>query len=92
MSTNNHTEMLGIADDGNAYPVPKETWVRITVEEKVEAIKFTAEVAKVTTLADGGIRVVLDLGEDGCQVMRVLAECKQNGVALDVRATPSEAK
>ena len=55
-------------------------------EEKVAAIKFKAEVAKVQTMADGGVRVVLDLGEDGRRVMEALTECKQNGVYLAIEA------
>ena len=51
-------------------------------------IEFYAEVAKVQTMADGGVRVVLDLGEDGRKVMESLTACKQNGVVLDVEATP----
>ena len=50
------------------------------------AIKFKAEVAKVQTMADGGVRVVLDLGEDGRRVMEALTECKQNGVYLAIEA------
>ena len=50
-------------------------------------IKFMAEVAKVQTMADGGVRVVLDLGEDGRKIMEPLTECKQNGVCLSIEAT-----
>ena len=56
-------------------------------EASAEAIGFYAAVAKVTSLGDSGVRIVLDVGEDACQVMRVLAGCKQNGVALRVEAT-----
>ena len=58
-------------------------------EEKVKTIEFYAEVAKVQTMADGGVRVVLDLGEDGRRVMEALSECKQNGVVLKVEARVS---
>ena len=48
---------------------------------------FYAEVDKVQTMADGGIRVVLGLGEDGLKVMQFLARCKQQGIILDIVAT-----
>jgi len=48
---------------------------------------FYAEVDKVQTMADGSIRVVLGLGEDGLKVMRFLAGCKQKGIVLDIKAT-----
>ena len=41
-------------------------------------------------MADGGVRVVLDLGEDGRRVMEALTECKQNGVYLAIEATKTE--
>ena len=66
-------------------------------EEGVEAVrtgsgqekglaKFYAEVAKVQTMADGGVRVVLDLGEDGRKVVEFLVWCKQKGIVLDIDA------
>ncbi|MBU0792113.1 MAG: hypothetical protein KKC55_16825 [Gammaproteobacteria bacterium] len=54
----------------------------------MNSIEFYAEVAKVQTMADGGVRVVLDLGEEGRKVMEALTECKQNGKVLDVEAVP----
>ena len=61
-------------------------------EEKVEQDKatFYAEVDKVQTMADGSIRVVLGLGEDGLAVMQFLARCKQQGIVLDIVATARE--
>ena len=58
-------------------------------EEKVEKDKatFYAEVDRVQTMADGSIRVVLGLGEDGLRVMQFLARCKQKGIVLDIVAT-----
>jgi len=52
------------------------------------AITFPAEVYKVQTLVDGGIRVTLDLPESGADVMGELAKCQQNGIILKVEATP----
>ena len=51
---------------------------------------FYAEVDKVQTMADGSIRVVLGLGEDGLKVMQFLARCKQQGIVLDIVATARE--
>jgi len=48
---------------------------------------FYAEVDKVQTMADGSIRVVLGLGEDGLKVMQFLAWCNQKGIVLDIVAT-----
>ena len=56
----------------------------------METIKFKAEVAKVQTMADGGVRVVLDLGEDGRRVMEALTKHKQDGHFLAIEATKTE--
>ena len=75
----------------DAYPLDAgKEWIRykIVEEDKVKTIEFYVEVAKVQTMADGGVRVVLDLGEDGRKVMEALTECKQNGMVLDVKAAP----
>ena len=53
---------------------------------EMEAIKFTAAVWKVSTLADGGIRLVLDLDEGARDIMGELARCQQNGVILAIEA------
>ena len=53
----------------------------------MEKIKFVASVWKVSTLADGGIRLVLDLDEGARKIMGDLAECQQNGVVLAIEAT-----
>lgn len=44
--------------------------------------QVVASVAKVTTLADNGLRVTFDLPEDAVQVAAWLMECKQRGVAV----------
>lgn len=54
------------------------------------SIVFHAEVNKVQTLADGGIRVYLDLPEDEIAQMAMLAECKRQGMYLTLEATVSE--
>ena len=59
-------------------------------EERVAAIKFVAEDKKVQTTTDGGIRLTLDLPEDGREVMADLANCQQNGVYLTIEAIKTE--
>ena len=57
---------------------------------KEQPIKFTAAVWKVSTLADGGIRLVLDLDERAREIMGELARCQQNDIALEIEATKVE--
>ena len=45
-------------------------------------IKFEAIVYKVQTLADGGIRLTLDMPETAIPQMAMLAETKRKGVPL----------
>jgi len=54
------------------------------------AITFPAEVYKVQTLTDGGIRVTLDMPEDAIPQMAMLAECKRQGIPLLFNATAIE--
>lgn len=54
----------------------------VVVIDSHEVIRFTCEVNKVQTLADGGIRVMLDMPESAVETMAVLAYCKANGIAL----------
>jgi len=51
-------------------------------------IKFTAVVSKVQTLADGGIRVTLDLSEQDIKQAGELMQAKQAGAILEVVALP----
>lgn len=53
-----------------------------------EVIRFTAQVSKVTTLADGGLRVVLDLSEKDIEIAKKMMEVKQVGAILEVAAVP----
>ncbi|HLA80424.1 MAG TPA: hypothetical protein VJP78_02170 [Thermoleophilia bacterium] len=48
-------------------------------------IRFVAVVAKVQTMVDGGIRVVLDLPETAIKQAAELMECKRDEIALRVR-------
>ena len=53
----------------------------------MKPIEFWAIVNKVQTLADGGIRVALDLSEQFVVQMAELAACKIHGQVLDVSLT-----
>jgi len=55
-----------------------------------DRIEFIAEVNKVQTLADNGIRVTLDLPENTTEQMRLLAECKRWGVVLKIICEPDK--
>ena len=57
-----------------------------------ERTDVVAAVARVTTLADGGIRVSLDLPEDAVQVAAWLMQCKQRGVCVLMEMTVFEAQ
>jgi len=50
------------------------------------AIRFEAIVAKAQTLADGGIRITLDLPEDAIPQMAMLIEAKREGLPLEFEA------
>jgi len=52
------------------------------------AIRFYAQVYKVQTLVDNGIRVTLDLAETETVIMAKLAECQRFGSLLNVTAIP----
>lgn len=58
-------------------------------EAGLETIKFDAVVYKLQTLADGGIRLTLDLPETSIPQMAMLAETKRQGVPLSFEATAS---
>ena len=51
---------------------------------------FSGFVARVATLADGGIRVTLDLPEDAIYTAAWLMECKRTGTYLDLVASKVE--
>jgi hypothetical protein len=51
-------------------------------------IKFDADIAEVKTMADGGIRIVLDLSEDETETARQLMDCKRQDVILKVVILP----
>ena len=47
-------------------------------------IAFPAQVAKIATLADGGLRVTFDLPESAILPVAELMVCKRDGQVLDV--------
>jgi len=51
-------------------------------------IRFRAEVSKVTTLADGGLRIVLDLPESAIDTATRMMQVRQAGGLLEVAAVP----
>lgn len=53
-----------------------------------EPITFQAQVARIQTLADGGLRLTLDMPEGAILAAAQLMECKRLGVAGDVTYTP----
>ena len=53
-----------------------------------DPIRFLAEVYKVQTLVDGGVRLVLDLPETAIMQMAQLAECQRFSVVLEIEARP----
>lgn len=53
-------------------------------------VKFWASIAKVQTMADGGLRVYFDLPEDAVESVAVLMQYKRLGVVADVVVTPRQ--
>jgi hypothetical protein len=53
-------------------------------------ISFSAQIAKVQTLADGGIRVTLDLPETAIETATQLMQVKIRGGLLEIAALPIE--
>ena len=57
-----------------------------------DSVTFMAQVARVQTLADGGIRVTLDLPESAIEQAACLMAFKRFGVVGDVTYRPQERK
>lgn len=53
-----------------------------------DVIRFKAQVSKVTTMADGGLRVVLDMAETEIEVAKKMMQVKQAGAILEIAAVP----
>ena len=54
----------------------------------LDVIRFTAQVSKVQTMADGGLRVVLDFSESEVDTAAALMKVKQAGGVLEIAAVP----
>jgi len=52
-------------------------------------IEFIAVVARIQTLADGGVRLTLDLGEGNALAMAKLMEVKEAGLYGKVSFSPT---
>jgi hypothetical protein len=63
-----------------------ESKPRYDAGEMKAAIQFWAVVYKVSTLADHGIRLTLDMPEDAIMTMAELVECKRRGIVLSFTA------
>lgn len=53
-----------------------------------DVIRFTAQVSKVQTLADGGLRVILDLPEGAIDTATQMMQVKLAGAVLEIAAIP----
>lgn len=62
--------------------------VSVAVGEMRDPIKFQATIAKVQTLADGGIRVTLDLPETAILQAAHLMEVRRQMAVVDASLTP----
>lgn len=54
-----------------------------------ESITVEAEIYKVQTLVDNGIRLTLDLSEDAVIEAAKLMECRRQGVTVKVTIEPT---
>jgi len=48
-----------------------------------DIIRFTAQVNRVSTLADGGIRITLDLPENAIETATAMMQAKLQGAVLE---------
>lgn len=58
------------------------------METQPNTIAFYCTVARVKTMADGGVRIELDLPEGNIIQAAALMQCQQDGIVLDVELTP----
>lgn len=54
----------------------------------LSVIRFQAQIQKVQTLADGGLRLTLDLSEHEIETATKMMQCKVSGALLEVAAVP----
>jgi hypothetical protein len=57
-----------------------------------EAIRFTAQVFKMQTLIDGGVRLTLDLVDAKPETVLKLIQARQPGILLETAAVPFESQ
>lgn len=57
-----------------------------------DAICFQAQVAQVKTMADGGIRITLDLSETAIDTAKSMMEARQAGAILEIAAVAIKVK
>ena len=55
-----------------------------------DAIRFTAQVFKVQTLVDGGVRLTLDLVDASPEMTLKLFQARQPGILIETAAVPFE--
>lgn len=65
-----------------------ETGLSMPSKPKVEVIRFTASVSQVRTMADGGLRVILDFDERAINAATALMKVKNGGGVLEIAAVP----
>ena len=61
------------------------------MSEKINVIEFQAQVYKVQTLVDGGIRLTLDLIAVKAETMVALINAREPGLLLEVAAVVVDA-
>ena len=49
-----------------------------------DSFKFHAEIKKIQTMADGGLRFIFDTGEKAIKEAAMLMECKRQGIYLEI--------
>ena len=72
--------------DQKAETAVPELQEEMTKDENL--IKFLAQVAKVQTMADGGIRLIFDLPETAIETATKMMQTKQAGALLEIVALP----
>lgn len=60
----------------------------MTKDKSESVIRFQAQIAQVRTLADGGIRLVLDMKETAIDTATKMMQVRQSGSYLEVAAVP----
>lgn len=57
---------------------------------EADVIRFTAQVYKVQTLTDGGLRFTLDVSENEIDAAQKLMQVKQRGGVLEIAAIATQ--